>query len=85
MLITHNLKAAWRNILKYKVQNTISVLCLSVGVICFAATFVAVKDTHILPFAEKYFNDTLDDIIKTFDKSQSYEDNYNNCKYLFSL
>ena len=36
MLITHNLKAAWRNILKHKVQNTISVLCLSVGVICFA-------------------------------------------------
>ena len=38
MLITHNLKAAWRNILKYKVQNTISVLCLSVGVILFAIT-----------------------------------------------
>ena len=38
MLITHNLKAAWRNILKHKVQNTISVLCLSVGVIFFAIT-----------------------------------------------
>jgi len=38
MLITHNLKAAWRNILKYKVQNTISVLCLSVGVILFGIT-----------------------------------------------
>lgn len=38
MLITHNLKAAWRNILKHKVQNTISVLCLSVGVILFAIT-----------------------------------------------
>lgn len=35
MLITHNLKAAWRNILKHKVQNTISVLCLSVGVLLF--------------------------------------------------
>ena len=64
MLITHNLKAAWRNILKYKVQNTISVLCLSVGVICFAATFVAVKDTHILPFAEKYFNDKIEFLVK---------------------
>ena len=59
MLITHNLKAAWRNILKYKVQNTISVLCLSVGVICFAATFVAVKDSYILPFTEEYFNDEI--------------------------
>ena len=38
MLITHNLKAAWRNILKYKVQNTISVLCLSVGVLLFGIT-----------------------------------------------
>ena len=64
MLITHNLKAAWRKILKYKVQNTISVLCLSVGVICFAATFVAVKDTHILPFAEKYFNDKIEFLVK---------------------
>ena len=38
MLITHNLKAAWRNILKHKVQNTISVLCLSVGVLLFGIT-----------------------------------------------
>lgn len=60
MLITHNLKAAWRNILKYKVQNTISVLCLSVGVIFFAATFVTVKDSYILPFTEKYFNDEIE-------------------------
>lgn len=38
MLIIHNLKAAWRNILKHKVQNTISVLCLSVGVLLFGIT-----------------------------------------------
>ena len=43
MLITHNLKAAWRNILKYKVQNTISVLCLSVGVILFAISLYFVN------------------------------------------
>lgn len=35
-LITHNLTAGWRNILKYKTQNAISVLCLSFGVLCFA-------------------------------------------------
>ena len=58
-MIIHNLKAGWRNILKYKVQNTISVLCLSVGVIFFAATFVTVKDSLILPFTEKYFNDEI--------------------------
>lgn len=52
MLITHNLKAAWRNILKYKVQNTISVLCLSVGVILFGITLYCTNiiwqnDKHI--------------------------------------
>ncbi|MCQ2214117.1 MAG: ABC transporter permease [Bacteroidaceae bacterium] len=34
----HNLKTGWRNILKYKVQNTVSILCLSVGIICFGIT-----------------------------------------------
>lgn len=32
----HNLKAGWRNILKYKTQNIISTVCLSFGVLCFA-------------------------------------------------
>lgn len=40
-LFYHNLTAGWRNILKYKVQNTVSVLCLSVGIILFAVTFYA--------------------------------------------
>lgn len=35
-LFSHNITAGWRNILKYKTQNIISVLCLSVGVLCFA-------------------------------------------------
>lgn len=35
-LAIHNLKAGWRNILKYKTQNTISIVCLSFGVLCFA-------------------------------------------------
>ncbi len=37
-LLKHNLTAGWRNIKKYKAQNVISVLCLSVGVLCFAVT-----------------------------------------------
>lgn len=35
-LFSHNITAGWRNILKYKTQNIISVLCLSVGVLSFA-------------------------------------------------
>lgn len=37
-MIIHNLIIGWRNILKYKTQNIISVLCLSFGVLCFAVT-----------------------------------------------
>lgn len=37
-LTIHNMTAGWRNILKYKVQNIISVICLSFGVLCFAIT-----------------------------------------------
>ena len=35
----HNIRIAWRNLMKYKVQNTIAVLCLAVGMVCFSATF----------------------------------------------
>lgn len=38
-LTKSNLKIALRNLLKYKVQNAISILCLAVGIICFAATW----------------------------------------------
>ena len=37
-MIIHNLIIGWRNILKYKTQNIISVLCLSLGVLCFGIT-----------------------------------------------
>lgn len=42
-LIIHNLKAGWRNILKYKVQNIVSVLCLAVGIVLFAFVIYAEK------------------------------------------
>ena len=35
----HHLKTAWRNLLKYKTQNIISIACLAVGVVCFAVVF----------------------------------------------
>lgn len=37
----HHLKTAWRNLLKYKTQNIISIACLAVGVVCFAVVFQA--------------------------------------------
>lgn len=38
-MLIHHLKIAWRNLLKYKTQNIISILCLSVGVVCFSVMF----------------------------------------------
>ncbi len=34
--LSHNLKIAWRNLLKYKLQTSISILSLTVGMACFA-------------------------------------------------
>lgn len=49
-LFYHNLKSGWRNVLKYKVQNTVSILCLSVGIICFGIT---------LYFTNAWWHDTV--------------------------
>ena len=35
-MITHYIKVATRNLLKYKVQSIISILGLAVGFVCFA-------------------------------------------------
>lgn len=35
-MLHHNLKIAWRNLLKYKLQTSISILSLTVGMVCFA-------------------------------------------------
>ena len=37
-MITHNLKIAWRNLMKYKMQNLISAVALAVGMVTIAAT-----------------------------------------------
>ncbi|MBQ0075428.1 MAG: ABC transporter permease [Prevotella sp.] len=37
-MLIHNLTSGWRNILKYKTQNIISVLCIAVGVLIFSIT-----------------------------------------------
>ena len=36
----HHIRAAWRNLMKYKVQNIIAVLCLAVGLVCFSMSFI---------------------------------------------
>ena len=35
-MLIHYLKVALRNLLKYKVQNTITTFCLAIGIICFS-------------------------------------------------
>ncbi|MEE1287047.1 MAG: hypothetical protein UHK44_00330, partial [Bacteroidaceae bacterium] len=51
----HNLKIAWRNLLKYKTQNIISIACLAVGVVCFAIT------VHIVfNFARNLYYSSID-------------------------
>ena len=47
LLFKHNLAAGWRNILKYKTQNIISVLCLSVGVVLFTLTVIILYSDDI--------------------------------------
>ena len=39
-MITHNLKVAFRNLLKYKTQSIISVLGLAVGFVCFSLSAI---------------------------------------------
>lgn len=36
----HNIMVAWRNLMKYKTQNVIAVLCLTVGMVCFCVTII---------------------------------------------
>lgn len=37
-LLANSFATAWRNLLKYKTQNIISIACLAAGVVCFAIT-----------------------------------------------
>lgn len=46
-MLLHYFKIAWRNLLKYKIQNVISVFSLAVGVVCFAITLYIMKSVVI--------------------------------------
>lgn len=39
-LSLHNIRIAWRNLMKYKTQNVIAILCLAVGLVFFSLTFI---------------------------------------------
>ena len=58
-MITHNLKIAWRNLLKYKTQSVISILGLAIGFTAFSFTLSWIRyeqgyDKHI-PDANQIF------------------------------
>ena len=60
-LFANSLASSWRNLLKYKVQNAISIACLAVGVVCFAITVLMMSNSA----RNIYFN-VFDDGIATF-------------------
>ena len=43
MMIRHNLKIAFRNLLKYKVQMGISIIGLSVGFVCLSLSLLWIR------------------------------------------
>jgi ABC-type antimicrobial peptide transport system permease subunit len=78
-MITHNLKIAWRNLMKYKMQNLVSAVALAVGMVTIAATHYVMKryaDPAITD--EPYFNRTC--VLKVYpinvdrEKFNSYRD-----------
>ena len=60
-LLANSLATAWRNLLKYKVQNAISIACLAVGVVCFAITVLFVSN-----YARNIYFNVFDHGIATF-------------------
>ncbi len=73
VFLLHNLKTAWRNLLKYKVQNTISIACLAVGVVCFAIT------VHIMfNFARNLYYSSIDQGRPVFTIYEMSEEEFKN-------
>ena len=69
----HHLKTAWRNLLKYKMQNVISIACLAVGVVCFAIT------VHIMfNFARNLYYSSIDQGRPVFTIYEMSEEEFKN-------
>ena len=51
-MITHYIKTAVRNLLKYKANSLISLVCLTIGITCFCMTELMLK--HAYGFEDEY-------------------------------
>ena len=72
-LLANSLATAWRNLLKYKVQNIISIACLAVGVVCFAIT------VHIMfTFARNLYYSSIDQGRPVFTIYEMSEEEFKN-------
>ena len=72
-LLANSLATAWRNLLKYKVQNIISIACLAVGVVCFAIT------VHIMfNFARNLYYSSIDQGRPVFNIYEMSEEEFKN-------
>ena len=72
-LLANSLASAWRNLLKYKVQNAISIACLAVGVVCFAIT------VHIMfNFARNLYYSSIDQGRPVFTIYEMSEEEFKN-------
>ncbi|MBO5707485.1 MAG: ABC transporter permease, partial [Bacteroidaceae bacterium] len=72
-LLANSLATAWRNLLKYKVQNVISIACLAVGVVCFAIT------VHIIfNFARNLYYSSIDQGRPVFTIYEMSEEEFKN-------
>ena len=49
-MIRHYIKTAFRNLLKYKAQNIISIIGLSVGILCFSICLYCSRYINLLLF-----------------------------------
>ncbi len=76
-MLIHYLKTAWRNLLKYKIQNIISILSLAVGTVCFAITLYIMKSVIL----DIYLSE-IDTRIATFHAYKMSEEQYKNRKTL---
>lgn len=76
-MLIHYLKTAWRNLLKYKTQNIISILSLAVGTVCFAITLYIMKSVIL----DIYLSE-IDTRSATFHAYKMSEEQYKNRKTL---
>lgn len=58
-MITHNLKIAWRNLMKYKMQNLVSVVALAVGMVTIAATHYVLGQMKLPGYCYESYGDRI--------------------------